>query len=41
MEMIYKLADKLNAQVAGTRPVIEAGWIDAKTNRSQWQNCKT
>ncbi len=28
--MIYKLADKLNAQVAGTRPVIEAGWIDAK-----------
>ncbi|HBF0960425.1 TPA: FAD-binding protein [Clostridioides difficile] len=30
MEMIYKLADKLNAQVAGTRPVIEAGWIDAK-----------
>lgn len=30
MEMIYKLAGKLNAQVAGTRPVIEAGWIDAK-----------
>lgn len=30
MDMIYKLADVLNAQVAGTRPLIESGWIDAK-----------
>ena len=28
--MIHELADLLNAQVAGTRPTIEAGWIDAK-----------
>ncbi|MBU3153988.1 electron transfer flavoprotein subunit alpha [Clostridium estertheticum] len=28
--MIQELADLLNAQVAGTRPTIEAGWIDAK-----------
>lgn len=30
MDMIYKLADVLNAQVAGTRPLIEAGWIDPR-----------
>ncbi|MDB0440563.1 electron transfer flavoprotein subunit alpha [Clostridioides difficile] len=30
MDMIYELADKLNGQVAGTRPIIESGWIDAK-----------
>lgn len=30
MNMIYKLADLLGAQVAGTRPLIEAGWLDAK-----------
>lgn len=30
MDMIYKLADVLDAQVAGTRPLIESGWIDAK-----------
>lgn len=30
MDMIYKLADKLGARVAGTRPLIEAGWIDAR-----------
>ncbi|MBU3161825.1 electron transfer flavoprotein subunit alpha [Clostridium frigoris] len=28
--MIQELADLLDAQVAGTRPTIEAGWIDAK-----------
>ena len=30
MKMIYDLAKLLNAQVAGTRPLIESGWIDAK-----------
>ena len=30
MAMIQELADLLGAQVAGTRPTIEAGWIDAK-----------
>jgi len=30
MAMIQELADLLDAQVAGTRPTIEAGWIDAK-----------
>jgi electron transfer flavoprotein alpha subunit len=30
MNMVYKLADVLSAQVAGTRPLIEAGWIDAR-----------
>lgn len=30
MNMIYKLADVLGAQIAGTRPLIEAGWIDAR-----------
>lgn len=30
MDMIYKLADALGAQVAGTRPLIEAGWIDPR-----------
>ena len=30
MEMIYALADLLGAQVASTRPLIEAGWIDAR-----------
>ncbi|WP_343101460.1 FAD-binding protein [Romboutsia sp. MSSM.1001216sp_RTP31141st1_G3_RTP31141_220114] len=30
MNMIYKLADRLGAQVAGTRPLIEAGWIDSR-----------
>lgn len=30
MDMIYKLADRLGAQVAGTRPLIEAGWIDSR-----------
>ncbi|MGL6105360.1 FAD-binding protein [Romboutsia sp.] len=30
MEMIYKLANTLGAQVAGTRPLIEAGWIDPR-----------
>ena len=30
MDMIYKLADRLGAQVAGTRPLIEAGWIDPR-----------
>lgn len=30
MEMIYKLADVLGAQVAGTRPLIESGWIDPR-----------
>lgn len=30
MEMIYKLAEVLGAQVAGTRPLVESGWIDAK-----------
>lgn len=30
LEMIYELADSLNAQVACTRPLIESGWIDAR-----------
>ena len=30
MTMIQELADLLDAQIAGTRPTIEAGWIDAK-----------
>jgi electron transfer flavoprotein alpha subunit len=30
MEMIHSLADLLGAQVATTRPLIEAGWADAK-----------
>lgn len=30
MEMLYKLANLLGGQVAGTRPLVEAGWIDAK-----------
>ncbi len=31
MDMIYKLADILNGKVAVTRPLIESGWADAKT----------
>lgn len=30
LAMIYELADILKAQVAGTRPLIESGWIDPK-----------
>lgn len=30
MEILYKLADLLGGQVAGTRPLVESGWIDAK-----------
>lgn len=30
MSMVYELAELLGAQVAGTRPLVEAGWIDAK-----------
>ncbi|MEW9123943.1 MAG: electron transfer flavoprotein subunit alpha [Thermotaleaceae bacterium] len=30
MEMIFKLADLLGAQVAATRPLIEAGWVDPR-----------
>ena len=30
LAMINTLAARLNAKVAGTRPLIEAGWIDAK-----------
>ena len=30
MAMIQELADLLDAHIAGTRPTIEAGWIDAK-----------
>ncbi|SCH12474.1 MULTISPECIES: electron transfer flavoprotein subunit alpha/FixB family protein [unclassified Romboutsia] len=30
MQMIYKLADKLGAQVGGTRPMVEAGWLDPR-----------
>ena len=30
LEMIRKLADKLGGMIATTRPLIEAGWIDAK-----------
>ncbi|WP_234121672.1 electron transfer flavoprotein subunit alpha [Clostridium hydrogenum] len=31
MDMVYELANLLKARVAGTRPLVEAGWIDAKT----------
>ena len=30
LEILYQLADILKAQVAGTRPLIEAGWVDAR-----------
>jgi electron transfer flavoprotein alpha subunit len=30
MAMIEELAELLDAQIAGTRPLVEAGWIDAK-----------
>lgn len=30
MDMLYKLASLLGGQVAGTRPLVEDGWIDAK-----------
>jgi len=30
LQMVYQLADYLGAQVAATRPVIEAGWADAR-----------
>lgn len=30
MDMVYELAELLDAKVAGTRPLVEAGWIDAK-----------
>lgn len=30
MAMVYELAELLGGQVAGTRPMIECGWIDAK-----------
>ncbi|MCY6960701.1 electron transfer flavoprotein subunit alpha/FixB family protein, partial [Clostridium brassicae] len=30
MAMIQELADLLGGKVAGTRPMVEAGWIDAK-----------
>jgi electron transfer flavoprotein alpha subunit len=30
MELVHELADLLGAQIAGTRPLIEAGWLDAK-----------
>lgn len=30
MEMINELAELLGAQIAGTRPLVELGWIDAK-----------
>lgn len=30
MDMVQELAELLDASVAGTRPLIEAGWIDAK-----------
>ena len=30
MQLVYELSDALGAQVAGTRPLVEAGWIDAK-----------
>ncbi len=30
MDMVYELAKLLDAKVAGTRPLVEAGWIDAK-----------
>lgn len=28
LDLVFQLAEKLNAQVAGTRPLIEAGWVD-------------
>lgn len=30
MEMIRELAELLGAQIAGTRPLVESGWLDAK-----------
>lgn len=30
MSLVHELADVLGAQIAGTRPLIESGWIDAK-----------
>jgi electron transfer flavoprotein alpha subunit len=30
MELVHELADLLGAQIAGTRPLIESGWLDAK-----------
>lgn len=30
MDMVQELADLMDAKVAGTRPLVEAGWIDAK-----------
>jgi electron transfer flavoprotein alpha subunit len=30
MELVHELAELLGAQIAGTRPLIEAGWMDAK-----------
>jgi len=30
MEMIHALADRLGGQVASTRPLIEAGWVDPR-----------
>lgn len=30
MALVHELADLLGAQIAGTRPLIEAGWLDAK-----------
>lgn len=30
MEMVRELAHLLNAQIAGTRPLVESGWLDAK-----------
>jgi len=30
LKIVYQLADCMGAQVAGTRPVIEAGWLDAR-----------
>lgn len=30
LEMINRLAEKINAQVACTRPLIESGWMDAR-----------
>ena len=30
LEMVFKLADLLGAKVAATRPLIEAGWADAR-----------
>lgn len=31
MDMVYELANLLNARVAVTRPLVEAGWTDAKS----------